>query len=532
MTLLVPLTVRIGNQHITREVSAVRFRKEAVGGVRNIQVRLARPLDRFDMNLAAYSRVYLYDARSGVTLAEGRLSDFGRSAGSDGQLWDIVAFGPVQHASDTAQPLIYVDQRQDTFVRRQSSTRNATTDSTGGIDGDTPSLEVRAEEGKTVATTWVGDFAMRALVDTGQFVARVRCTMDSGVSDANYRQQILVNSTVAKDIASSTTATGQAAVITTDFATGLNEVIFRAKRQTSGTTGAETHWFEFSAVYVRTVLKTKAGADITAAASYSVNTVLASEIVADLLGRVLTQYDGANANIATTSTGIEQLAYPDGATAEQILDDLMVFEPAYRWTTGPSDPTSGLYSFSWEAWPTTVRYEATLDDGASLPASAQELFNEVTVRWKNPNGQTRTTPRTKACAILDAAGIARSTIIDAGDEVGSLAQANTYGDNFLAEHNVPNNAGTLTISRPIRDLTTGALVQPFEIEPGELIRVRGVESYPDALNASSNDGLTVFRIWSMEYDSDSNSAMLELDTYSRTTANALARLMKRRNRRR
>ena len=42
----VPLTVRIGNKHITREVSGLQFRKEAIGGLKSINLRLARPLDR------------------------------------------------------------------------------------------------------------------------------------------------------------------------------------------------------------------------------------------------------------------------------------------------------------------------------------------------------------------------------------------------------------------------------------------------------------------------------------------------------
>jgi len=531
MTLNVPLSVRLGDTHITRDVAAVRFRKEAVGGVRNITLRLARTLDRVDQ-ITAYTRVYLYDARSGATLAEGRLSDLGRSAGTDGQQWDLVAFGPAQHASDKTVPLIYVDQRQDIFTRGPSSNRNATTDPSGGLDGDTPALEVRADEGKAVtAGAWRGDLTSRALVETGQSVARVRFTTDAGLINADYHQILLLDGASVLDVTATTTATVREAVITTDFANGLQEVTFRANRQTTSTTGVETHWFQFYNLRIRTVLKTAAGTDITAAASYTTNTVLASEVVADLLGRILDQYDGAGASITTTSYTIDQLAYPDGATPAQILDDLMALEPAYRWYAGASN-AAGKYAFTWAAWPTSVRYETTLDDGGSFPVSSQELYNEVTVRWKNPNGIVRTTLRTLASAILTAAGVTRRAFIDAGDEVGSLATATKLGDNFLLEHNVPNNAGNLTVSRPIRDLTTGAMVEPFEIESGELIRVRGVESYPDALNASSNDGMTVFRIWSMEYDSDSNSATLELDTYSRTTANALARLTTRRNRKR
>ena len=62
--------------------------------------------------------------------------------------------------------------------------------------------------------------------------------------------------------------------------------------------------------------------------------------------------------------------------------------------------------------------------------------------------------------------------------------------------------------------------------------MRGIECYPAALNASASDGQTVFRIWAKEYTSETHSARLELDTYPRTTAAALALIAKKRRRKR
>lgn len=535
MTLSVPLAVRVGAEHITREVSGLQFRKEAIGGVKNISLRLARPLDRFDPNLAAYSSCYIYDARSATTIAEGRLSDVGRSAGSDGQQWDIMAFGPAQHAADRTFPYIVVDQSLEPWKRSVYSTKNATTQ-TDEIDMDTPCLQVEAPEGKTIGTSWMGDWIYRAVRRADMKLARVRCAWDTGLTNASYQVGLFIRTGSGGTAGAADSATANVAggllfqtVTGTNFANGDDVCSFRFQRNTSSIAGAETHWAQFYDITVRTMLKDATGADITT--GYSQNYVLAHEVVTDLAGRVLDQYDGATATINAAGTHqIDQMAYPDGVTAEQVFDDLMVLEPAYRWTTGPN--TGGGYSFSWEPWPTSVRYEVTLEDGGEFPASTQELYNEVTVRWRDRDGRSRTTTRTSTCAILDSAGVTRATIIDMSDEIGSANGAIRAGDNFLAEHNVPANAGTLNIGRPIRDLIAGRMVRPHEIEPGELIRVRGIESYADALNASSNDGQTVFRIWSMTYNSDSDSATLELDTWSRTTANALRRLAKRRNRKR
>lgn len=528
----VPLTVRVGNQHITRDVAGLSFRKEAVGGVQNITLRLKRPLDRFDSDLAALSKVYVYDARSAVAVAEARLSDIGRSASSnDGQTWDMTCFGPAQHAYDKTFPYIMIDRSLERWTRQKDSTKAARTQQ-DELDADSKTLEILADEGKTVTTSWLGVWIYRGLIESGQNLARIDCTFDAGITNTDYLMRVVVGSTVAVSASASTTAAAKSAVVSTDFTNPENTPTLRALRQTSNIAGAETHWFQFSNVSVRATRYDKDGTVLTPAANYTTSTMLADGVVKDLLGRILDQYDGANAIVdGTASYAIDQLAYPDGVTAGQVLEDLMDLEPAYRWFCGPST-SAGKYAFTWALWPTSVRYEALLDDGGDFPASSQELYNQVTVRYRHSNGQIRQVTSTGACPILDAAGITRSTIIDAADEIGSAAAATRLGANFLADHKYPKNAGTLTIARPIRDLTTGAMVRPHEIEPGELIRVRGIESYPDALNASSNDGQTVFRIWAMEYTSDSDAATLELDSWPRTTAHAIAKLKRARARKR
>lgn len=531
----VPLTVRVGDKHITREVSGLAFRKEAVGGLKSITLRLARPLNKFDPDIQALSTITVYDGRSAEIVAQGRVSDLGRSASaSDGQQNEIVGFGPGQHVADKTFPYALVDTGLEAFTRSTYCVKKAT--ATGDERAaDEPSLVLSAEEGKAVSTAFIADMIHRGFKEAGMKLGRVRCRIDAGVVSADWELQLVTRDgagspTVADSATADTAAAILAGQVVTDFPNGDNVVSVRAVRNTSGVTATEDHWFEFWEVAIRARLKDETGADITT--GYGQNYVLAHEAVKDLLGRVLDQYDGANSVIDTSGTyQIDQFAYFDGVTAEQVLNDLMVLEPAYRWWAEPN-ATGTAYVFHWEAWPTTVRYEVTLDDGGDFPASAQELYNEVTVRWRGPNGRTRSVTRTLACAILDDAGITRSTVIDLGDEVGSAAAATRAGDNFLAEHNVPANAGTITISRPIRDLVTGRTVRPHQIREGELIRVRGIESYPDALNASSNDGQTVFRIWSVTYSSDTDSAACELDIPSRSTTNALVKLAKRRPRKR
>jgi hypothetical protein len=56
------------------------------------------------------------------------------------------------------------------------------------------------------------------------------------------------------------------------------------------------------------------------------------------------------------------------------------------------------------------------------------------------------------------------------------------------------------------------MVQPWEIRAGNLIRVRDVTPRIDSLNATDRNGVTVFRVYAVDYDASSNTATLELDS--------------------
>jgi hypothetical protein len=104
-------------------------------------------------------------------------------------------------------------------------------------------------------------------------------------------------------------------------------------------------------------------------------------------------------------------------------------------------------------------------------------------------------------------------------------------DTFLSEHASPYSAGTLTIARPIVDLLNFRTVMPWQIVPGKLIRVRGIEASHQLTGAASRDGITTFRIVSVEVNGE-GVATLELDMFTQTEARALSVLLKKRNRKR
>lgn len=532
MSLNVPIAVRVGDVHLTDQVAALAFRKEAVGGLRNVTFRLARPINQLDPDLVPLRNVTLFDARTAEVIGEARISDPGRSAGVDGQIWDVTCFGPLQHASDQWFPYVPIDQSiRDGWrqVDRVTKGANWTQSTKPGSTSDTAAecQVFQFPQGLNVGTSDEVTSRYERLREAGMKLGSIAVDTDGGANDTDYQTKVWPRTDGAGGSASVTAALSTASasttsVVVTDFSNGCNTVDLKLLRNTgTGAVANDNRWASFSNILIRALLLNADGTERTT--GYSTPYVLAHDIVNDLLGRIFDKYDPAASTVDTGATyQIDTLTYAGGATGEQILEDLMRLEPAYRWTSGPGG------AFEWVPWSTTLRYVTTLEDSGDFPLSVQDVFNKVIVSWVDKRGRTRSQTRTLACKLLDDEGLTRTAELDLGDSVQSTSAANRIGDNFLEAHNLPANGGTLAVSRPILDLVTGKMVRPHEIVEGSLILVRGLEGYTDALNASSNDGQTVFRIWALNYSSDTDTSTLELDEWGHDTAKALRKLMTRR----
>lgn len=536
MSIPIPLAVRLrtirADRIVTGDLRDLSFRSVAPGGFANVQFQLDAPLRLQRDELDYYSTVSVIDRRNGQVVAEGRVEDLGRTAG-DGEIWAVAAIGPSAHAEDITRPYIVVD-RQSTSFKPSSINKNYVNWQVTNDDMDPGGgLMANVPRGTDVpGATDVADNLYQQIFFAGQKVARVRVDSDVGFVDTAWKIQIITKTgpsgtkVVADDATASTGGVILVGKLTTDggnIVNGNNCVTFRARHD--GASGNvvpdDLCWFEFDDWYVRTLLLTKAGAEITS--GYTLGTVTADQVVADLLGRFLPLYDGAGASIAANSYAIDQLAYYDGVSPKKVFEDLMVLEAAFYWAAWEAN-SAGLNRFEWVAWPTTVGYEAGIADGFVSPGSAVELYNAVRVRYQTTSGNIKNLQRTQSVPRLTAAGLTREWPIDLGDNIGSTANATQVGDQFLADHLYPPNAGTLTVARPIIDFVTGRMVMPWEIKPGRLIRVRGVQANVDSLNPSGRDGSTVFRVKAVSYQASSASADLELDAYPQTTVRALAEL--------
>ncbi|WP_319460094.1 hypothetical protein [Micromonospora sp. RTP1Z1] len=540
MSLPVPLTVRLstsrGDVHITRRLRDLTIRSVAPGGFASIAMSFDVPLTDMPDEIAYYGKAYVYDARTGATVCEGRLEDPGRSAGQDGQVWDLVAVGPAAHAKDRNVPLIYVDRsiESSAWVQTETATTMPKGDVTAGspgTDAAVAALKLAWDSGLSIPVDSRIAAQYVRLRDSGQWVARVGADHVEGAPSTVLKVQYVNRHSADYPgtdtvLESDNWTTSTAAILQQIGVGSMDKHAAPELRllQTNATpvTSGSNYWTSLSNLYVVGSRVDKAGSDVMS--GYGA-TALASDVVADLLGRLLPQYDGAGARIDTTSYGIDQLAYPDGIDPAGVLDDLMALEPGYLWEALESNP-AGKHRFNWRAWPASVRYEADVTDGYASTGSATDLYNAATVRYRTPNGQIRSVRVTQSVPELTNAGLTREPKpLDLGDNVGSAAAATQYGQAFLAEHGAPRNAGRLTVVRPILDLDAGAMVMPWEIRPGYLIRVRGILPRVDALNASARDGVTVFRIVSSEYRVSSAAATLELDSWAVSTARSLATLL-------
>src|SRR5690242_20772823 len=552
MSLPVPLSVRLRittrDVHITNEVDDLTFGSTSPGGFDTATVSLHRPLSFMPGEVAQFGRLYVYDARHEGTVWEGRLQDPGRSAGDDGEVYALAALGGQAHLSDDTRMLYYVDTDPTHWAKTDpGGTRAAQVDqnSDANASGD-PSLVLRIPQGTGVDGSIPSRVvaAHRGISAAGQKLARIAFTWDTGLTSANLTLSLYAGTygLGPADIPFSTTfnvAGGTVGRIvdpgagSSSWSNGRNWPILRFHYTVAGaaTVNADSWWLEITNLVVRTMMYAANGVEITDYSSatnlrYADNFVYADQVVADLLGRILTNtVDGANATIFSTTYHIDNLAYPDGVTPAKVLEDMIGFEQGFTYHLWESNPANDLFKFEWVPWPTTVRYEADVVDGFSAPASGNSVYSRVAVRYRN-RGVTQVAFRTQSVPMLTAAGFDRTAYVDLGDEASSSANAAQVGDQFLTEHAAPVNAGSLTVRGPILDTQTGRMVQPWEIRPGNLIRVRGIAPYANALNNAGRDGNTVFKIAATSYVASDAAATLDLDAYAPSVARALAALVR------
>ena len=525
-----PLAVRVGKRLITKQLADLSFRSSSSGGYTSAQFTLSGDISKHQSEIEGLNEVTISDTRTGQICWQGRLEDPGRSADGQNERWDIVAIGGCGEFQYHNRPVILIDRQLDRWSqidRVPGAGADVGPGTVPSSNGTTPALTATFNQGVVIGLNDRAVIGYAAIHEAGQKIGGYGSTVQASSSSPTWRAQAVVRSnfgaggSVLTDLAQSTTPASFGA---NTGSTSWDTVEFRKLWSGGAATCSANEWMSWSAPFVRATLRDRHGGYYTAMSYSAFGYVEANDIIEDMIGRLGLGLDPNNCYIDPTSTfQFTQFAYPDGVSAAQIMQDVMSVVPDWYWAVWENG------QFEWKPWPTDVRYEVGISDGFSSPQSSSEVYNVCPVRYLDTDGSRKVQIVTSTVPALDALGLTREApIIDLADEIGSLANALQVGAQFLATHKVPTNGGNVTIARPIIDLLTGRRVLPHEIRPGSLIRVRGVEAYPDALNPGGADGNTVFRLVGTDYRASEASVQCDLSSPARSIDVLLAELAERR----
>jgi len=528
---LVPLAVRVKSNRYDGMLTGyihggVKCQKADPGGYKSASFILDQRLGfRSDM-VQDYSRVYFYDKCTGKTMFEGDVSHPGKSVGDGGPLLEVQV--DVDRLNDWSGSRIFIDRDMQAW-KLTPTTTNGTSATTGpdlGGSGE-DALMLAFPNSFHVETNYRAEIYYGRIAEAGQVFGWFNYAWDCGLTNASWLIRSISGptSTVVRSQGATTSGSGGSGAVwggsipDGDYNMWL-QFIWTSGASNTGTT--DVAWASLLRIICTAKLFAKDGT-FKSAGSYN-DYLKATDVVGDLLGDILADsFDGANAQVDTGSSyDIRHLAYPDGVTPMQILDDLTQFEPSCTYIVGPSRPGIDKYSFKWMARSTTVRYEAMVwIDEQTGGVQSVDQYNEVASRWTTPAGTSRVTVATQSIPEMTAAGRTRRFFQDLGDHADG-DDANQANASVLENHRYPQNSGRVRISRGIVDLFTGRTVQPFEIEPAYMIRLVGVDPEPDALNATAPNGGTVCRIVNTDYSADDHAVDLDLDSVPWSLYRAIA----------
>lgn len=530
-----PLAVRVddglSSRAVTRAVRGLRFRKTAPGGFADASFTLDVPTSLFT-DLGPADRTFITDGRNGRVIWEGYTNNPGLKSGSDGEGYEISALGPMALAEDRAERLIYLDGSLDKWeidwVNVQAPSANMSIGQfpeDAGTRAGEPAIFCQFTPGQPITNGSLAGMRYRGFEGSPMKLGGFAGFYDAGQTDSNYQLQWFYPGTIITAINQSTQGGGIEKYSGFDFTPPAGASVgFRLRRVLGGATtvGTDNVWGAFGEVKILGQLLDRNGAErampllnhVTVPISPTFATtdayVLASEVVEDLLGRVLTFCDPVTSTITPTTEHIDQLAYYDAVKAAKVLEDLSVFEPDFLWEVLESN-ASGRHRFNYRDWPTDHRYQIPSSMVLDQPGGDVDLCNRIAVNWTDLKGNQRVT---LLYATVPELGTrtrdAEPVTLPEGQ--GSLWNAFRLGTGILAAKAKLPRAGTITIDRPILDSLRGSMVQPWEIEPGYVARLQ-----------STGENL---RITEVEYDDDACAATLTLGQPVLTESQRIARLEK------
>ncbi|MDN5854485.1 MAG: hypothetical protein L0K86_16870 [Actinomycetia bacterium] len=504
------------------------YRVGVPGGFLGASGKLWASID--DYGLTEGSRLIISNGTDASTLWEGHLDSPGEQFDETGEAFDLSAQGAMTLASDQAEPLLYLDSQLGQWRADDLEANNipkAAQASKGTIpETTTEALVLEFPSGSVIGAgdqaRIIHDLAERCPMGLGGYFASVR----SGIDSANYELRVTVEgNSVIETLSMQTGAIAARGVRGSGTWQAFGRVLkFRLVRTGGATTvGTDNIWSAWSNVIVAGNRRDRFGEETITPAT-TLNSLRAWEVVEDLVYRLMPMVDPNRSRIFHGDYDIDQLVYPEPARAAGVLDDLSLFEPDFYWRFTASAP-DGRFGFTYDRWPSTPRYEISIQDGYSAPGSDASQANRVTVVWTDKGGRERTEVATLYVPALGGTpdNPTRDRTVDAEqitlpEQISSQANATRIANQWLRIVNEPAQAASATVVRRVRDLVSGGWISPWEMQPGNLVRVR---------ESGKNHRLT-----ELEVDTDALSVGLTLGHPKPTIEQLVARLSEPSRRRR
>lgn len=598
---------------VTRAVDDFTFRSSVPGGFASATVTLHRPSiagspasgylfnadkEQFDQLARLFNRVQIVDMRSAEIVWEGRIEGPRRSSDSD--TWELSCLGSAVAASDIQRPMFYIDSSVESWLQTPENFWQFSSDAATRVievrwEGDliwpgpagsgfamfTALTHQRAEECGLYIGRYDITFASSAPPGSGDQspahlwnsvgLSGVSSEGGSGDLDATTYAQNVRHWRRVNDAPSQFGATGgftleKASAVLIDMGVG-NDAAFG-----DYTSAPDKVVGRVADPHVQVLRLDRNGEQLTDPWHYPGDYVTLRQVVEDVVGRFLVggwnlgkeaglqgpdiPWPGQVRPIevymdASSTAAFTDLTYFDGATAADILGDMMRAQPEAYWaiwesrygaTQASGDRNQTGFRFEWATWPLSWGYEASSLDGLEEQPDGENLFNyvfykyELNEPWNGTPGHRRmeTDWSREPHGGSDPAAFSRGndlnhawvtravTLIRSEPTTDAVATSDPLLDRFTRT----GNAGTITIRRPIHYYDPGEtsysggsrMVQPWEIRPGKLIRITDVmprgmiqdHSHGQDAPPEAHAG-TVWRVVATEYSSGDNSCRLELD---------------------
>ena len=484
-----PVAVYDGHSLRHVETSGLSFSRTAPGGDERCQATIHHDEGAL-ANLGSSDRLLVMDPETGRVAWSGYCEhpEAGRTRTS------VTAQGGWVLTTDQTDPVIYkaVPQRMDEWRITDQNYANA---SAADVN-DTVRLHI--SPGAPIATSQGIHLAYEPGRLTGQKVKQAVISVKSGADQTGWRHRIAPMRHGARDYASGTSAPLAAAPMTVTLTpgagvlatlTGVAWSLYRSGPATS-VIAEDSIWSELAAppeIWMETLTATGITASYPGAPQVS-------HVVTDVIGRWLNRTVKPGV-IDTAAPLADRLAWPEGINAKGVLDALLTVEASHTWMVGPIDPTDWKHPLHYRPWGTTPRYEV---ETYTPRGALVERCNRVRVSWTDAKGVRQSKLYTTPIPELDAVGRTRdAATVELPEGLGSETLADTAAAAAFAEVNTESPAGTANTDL-VRDLATGAMLRPWMVEPGHLVRVREMG--------------TTLRLTRTEYDAERGQVELTLGT--------------------